>query len=267
MNTKFCTHNTPTRLSRQHAGCAALPCRCARAAVRCAVPTATRHGRPRPRGAPCETHPHDFRDKGPLQLWEVLSRLSFDGVLGSWDARHRRRPSLRDVALCARRMLRRIRRWIAACHSARQISASAHFASGMDRGRDAARCQQADAAGQRAASSSTSFRWQFQLWHQSSACFASTEQCQRMRDGIAAARGPLCQQPAVGIARSMTLEHLIRPSAVRIPTQRQPPRRGPWPCPCAARPGVKVFGVGGENKARPCWGNRSRRSFPTPTCP
>ena len=207
MNTKFCTHNTPTRLSRQHAGCAALPCRCARAAVRCAVPTATRHGRPRPRGAPCETHPHDFRDKGPLQLWEVLSRLSFDGVLGSWDARHRRRPSLRDVALCARRMLRRSRRWIAACHSARQISASAHFVSWLDRGPRTRRCCKMPASRCRRPAC-------FKLFNQLSimlsmavvasifsVCFAS-QQCQRMRDGVAAVRGPLCQHSQRGWKRS-----------------------------------------------------------------
>ena len=32
------------------------------------------------------------------------------------------------------------------------------------------------------------------------------QQCQLMRDSVAVARGPLCQQPAIGSARRMTLE-------------------------------------------------------------
>ena len=61
-----------------------------------------------------ETHPHDFRDTGTLQLWKTPSRLLFDGVLGSWDARVT--GAALDVALCAVDAAPHLRRLIAVCH-------------------------------------------------------------------------------------------------------------------------------------------------------
>ena len=119
----------------------------------------------------------------PSQLWKLPSRLSFDGVLGSWDTLVSR--AVLDAALCvAVAAPQRSRRWIAACLSAHHVALASLSVSGIECGCDTVRCQQADAAGQPALSHSFSIRWQ--LRHQSSACLATS--VNPLQDGVAAAR-------------------------------------------------------------------------------